>query len=217
MPPAWAGMHAPIAFHPSCVGVCCVLTGCACRCCKQWQASGMTCCGCLWGCSQGISGHLDPAVLDTYPDENGTTFAQAARSVGFNAASGQVHRLEMLNSCLPPQQAASPAAWPPLHSPSSCTNIDHWVATRHHLIIKFKILSSFSVLQAYAHQTRWDTAARPIEAFVELHIEQGPHLEAEGVDIGIVMAIAAPSMIRITFTGAGGHGGGMPMSRRYPF
>ena len=54
----------------------------------------------------------------------------------------------------------------------------------------------------------------PISAFVELHIEQGPYLEAEGLDIGIVEAITAPAMIRIELTGKGGHGGGMPMSQR---
>lgn len=53
-----------------------------------------------------------------------------------------------------------------------------------------------------------------IAAFVELHIEQGPALEAEKKDIGIVEAIMAPSLVRVKFTGKGGHGGGMPMSYR---
>ena len=46
-----------------------------------------------------------------------------------------------------------------------------------------------------------------IAAFVELHIEQGPHLEAEKKDIGIVEAIMAPALLRVEFTGRGGHGG----------
>lgn len=46
-----------------------------------------------------------------------------------------------------------------------------------------------------------------IAAFVELHIEQGPNLEAEKKDIGIVEAIMAPALLRIEFTGRGGHGG----------
>ncbi len=33
--------------------------------------------------------------------------------------------------------------------------------------------------------------------FVELHIEQGPLLEQEGIDIGLVTAIAAPASLRI--------------------
>lgn len=53
-----------------------------------------------------------------------------------------------------------------------------------------------------------------ITAFVELHIEQGPALEAEGKQIGIVEAIMAPALVRVEFTGKGGHGGGMPMSYR---
>ena len=34
------------------------------------------------------------------------------------------------------------------------------------------------------------------------------------MQIGVVEAIAAPSMIRVEFTGKGGHGGGMPMKQR---
>ncbi len=50
---------------------------------------------------------------------------------------------------------------------------------------------------------------------MELHIEQGPALEAEGKQIGIVEAIMAPSLVRVEFSGRGGHGGGMPMSYRF--
>jgi ureidoglycolate amidohydrolase len=45
-------------------------------------------------------------------------------------------------------------------------------------------------------------------AFVELHIEQGPILEAETLDIGIVEKIAAPSTLRVQLNGAGGDAGG---------
>ena len=48
---------------------------------------------------------------------------------------------------------------------------------------------------------------KSIAAFLELHIEQGPHLEAEKKDIGIVEAIMAPALLRVEFTGRGGHGG----------
>ena len=50
--------------------------------------------------------------------------------------------------------------------------------------------------------------------FVELHIEQGPILEREGLDIGIVTAIAAPASSRITIQGEGGHAGAMLMPIR---
>ena len=51
-------------------------------------------------------------------------------------------------------------------------------------------------------------------AFVELHIEQGPVLEAENFDIGVVEKIAAPSTLRLQLTGVGGHAGGTLMPGR---
>ncbi len=52
-------------------------------------------------------------------------------------------------------------------------------------------------------------------AFVELHIEQGPILENEGLDIGIVEKIAAPSSLRMRLTGVGGHAGAVLMPERH--
>jgi ureidoglycolate amidohydrolase len=51
-------------------------------------------------------------------------------------------------------------------------------------------------------------------AFVELHIEQGPLLEREKIDIGVVEKIAAPSAFRFRLEGAGGHAGGVIMPDR---
>lgn len=51
-------------------------------------------------------------------------------------------------------------------------------------------------------------------AFVELHIEQGPILEREGLDIGAVTHIAAPAAYRVEITGQGGHAGGVLMPDR---
>jgi len=50
--------------------------------------------------------------------------------------------------------------------------------------------------------------------FVELHIEQGPLLEQEGIDLGLVTAIAAPASLRIQIEGEGGHAGGKLMPGR---
>ena len=50
--------------------------------------------------------------------------------------------------------------------------------------------------------------------FVELHIEQGPLLEAEGIDLGLVTHIAAPASQRIVIEGEGGHAGGRLMPGR---
>ncbi|CAN5302732.1 Zn-dependent hydrolase [soil metagenome] len=52
-------------------------------------------------------------------------------------------------------------------------------------------------------------------AFVELHIEQGPMLEKDGLDIGIVTAIAAPASLRVSFEGEGGHAGAVLMAERH--
>jgi ureidoglycolate amidohydrolase len=51
-------------------------------------------------------------------------------------------------------------------------------------------------------------------AFVELHIEQGPLLEKEGLTVGIVTSIAAPAALRISIEGEGGHAGGVLMPDR---
>lgn len=50
--------------------------------------------------------------------------------------------------------------------------------------------------------------------FVELHIEQGPTLEQEGIDLGLVTHIAAPASLRITIEGEGGHAGARLMPGR---
>jgi ureidoglycolate amidohydrolase len=52
------------------------------------------------------------------------------------------------------------------------------------------------------------------KAFLELHIEQGPVLEREGISLGIVTKIAAPASFRIALEGAGGHAGGVLMPDR---
>ena len=53
-----------------------------------------------------------------------------------------------------------------------------------------------------------------IKAYLELHIEQGPILEAKNKRIGLVTAIAAPSRFRVIFTGQADHSGTTPMGMR---
>jgi N-carbamoyl-L-amino-acid hydrolase len=57
-------------------------------------------------------------------------------------------------------------------------------------------------------------AAGYYAAFIELHIEQGPILEREGIPIGIVSAIASPAALRVTWEGEGGHAGAVLMPGR---
>jgi ureidoglycolate amidohydrolase len=52
-------------------------------------------------------------------------------------------------------------------------------------------------------------------AFVELHIEQGPLLERDGIPIGAVTAIAAPAALRVRLEGEGGHAGAVLMPQRH--
>jgi N-carbamoyl-L-amino-acid hydrolase len=60
--------------------------------------------------------------------------------------------------------------------------------------------------------TRWD--ADDVLGFLELHIEQGPVLEREGLPLGVVTSIAGISRFRTLFTGRRDHAGTMPMSLR---
>jgi allantoate deiminase len=50
--------------------------------------------------------------------------------------------------------------------------------------------------------------------YCEVHIEQGPVLEARGLPIGVVSAIAGQSRIAAGFTGIAGHAGTVPMDLR---
>jgi len=50
--------------------------------------------------------------------------------------------------------------------------------------------------------------------YYEVHIEQGPVLEADGVPLGVVGAIAGQRRARITFSGEAGHAGTVPMALR---
>jgi allantoate deiminase len=51
-------------------------------------------------------------------------------------------------------------------------------------------------------------------AYAELHIEQGPVLEAEGLPVGVVSAINGFSRLRVTLRGEAGHAGTVPMALR---
>ena len=51
-------------------------------------------------------------------------------------------------------------------------------------------------------------------AYVELHIEQGPRLEAEGLPVGVVTAIAGFTRLAVEVAGVAGHAGTVPMDGR---
>ncbi|PHY21718.1 allantoate amidohydrolase [Caulobacter sp. BP25] len=55
---------------------------------------------------------------------------------------------------------------------------------------------------------------KDVLAFLEAHIEQGPVLEAEGLALGVVTAIAAQKRIMVKIIGTAGHAGTTPMGLR---
>ena len=50
--------------------------------------------------------------------------------------------------------------------------------------------------------------------YCEVHIEQGPVLEARNLPVGVVSAIAGQSRVAVSFTGVAGHAGTVPMDLR---
>ncbi|RJF79228.1 allantoate amidohydrolase [Azospirillum cavernae] len=63
----------------------------------------------------------------------------------------------------------------------------------------------------------WASAAHApdrVLGYVELHIEQGPVLEALGQPVGIVTAIAGATRLAVTVEGFAGHAGTVPMTLR---
>ena len=56
---------------------------------------------------------------------------------------------------------------------------------------------------------------KDLAAFVECHIEQGPRLEEEGIEIGVVSAIAGIDRATVNLQGRRDHAGTMPVALRH--
>ena len=69
-------------------------------------------------------------------------------------------------------------------------------------------------LDAIGYRGTQRCGEHPLSAFFELHIEQGPILEAEGSDIGIVTGVQAMRWYEVTVTGQDAHTGATPMHLR---
>jgi allantoate deiminase len=54
-----------------------------------------------------------------------------------------------------------------------------------------------------------------VEAFLELHIEQGRVLESRGIPLGLVDAVAGSTRAELTFFGRADHSGATPMPMRF--
>ena len=59
-----------------------------------------------------------------------------------------------------------------------------------------------------------EPVGKPVHAFFELHIEQGPILEDEGFQVGVVTHGQGQRWYEITLTGFESHAGSTPMARR---
>jgi N-carbamoyl-L-amino-acid hydrolase len=71
-----------------------------------------------------------------------------------------------------------------------------------------------AALEAIGYRGPERCGDHPLSAFFELHIEQGPILESEGKDIGIVTGVQAMRWYDVTVTGQETHTGTTPMHRR---
>jgi hydantoinase/carbamoylase family amidase len=60
-----------------------------------------------------------------------------------------------------------------------------------------------------------EASAPGLSGYLEMHIEQGPVLEREGLPVGVVTAIAGQTRVRIALTGEAGHAGTLPMDARH--
>lgn len=74
------------------------------------------------------------------------------------------------------------------------------------------ILASLGIYRNNLRSLRRDPST--LKAYLELHIEQGPILEAKKKPIGIVTSIAAPTRFKVILTGQADHSGTTPMEMR---
>jgi len=71
-----------------------------------------------------------------------------------------------------------------------------------------------AALDAIGYRGTQRCGEHPLSAFFELHIEQGPILEAEDKDIGIVTGVQGMRWYEVTVTGESAHTGATPMRLR---
>jgi allantoate deiminase len=73
-------------------------------------------------------------------------------------------------------------------------------------------IASFGGDPTLVAEDRWNEG--PLLGYCEVHIEQGPVLEAEGVAVGVVSAITGQNRYVLNFSGEAGHAGTVPMHSR---
>ncbi len=71
-----------------------------------------------------------------------------------------------------------------------------------------------AALDAIGYRGRGTLEATALAAYVELHIEQGPLLEASATEIGVVTGIQGLRWFDVVITGTEAHAGSTPMAQR---
>ncbi|MFC2250361.1 Zn-dependent hydrolase [Labrys portucalensis] len=93
--------------------------------------------------------------------------------------------------------AADPAQWQSLAGADGASFVDELAAT-------------LSALPEAAMRP----LGTPLSGYIELHIEQGPSLEKEGLAIGVVTGVQGTRWLKVTVTGEAGHAGTTPLPYR---
>lgn len=75
-----------------------------------------------------------------------------------------------------------------------------------------EVLAGLGIHRGNLSSLRRDPSS--LKAYLELHIEQGPILEARKKPIGVVTSIAAPTRFKVIITGQADHSGTTPMEMR---
>jgi len=70
------------------------------------------------------------------------------------------------------------------------------------------------VLQNIGYKGSFERSLDDVEYFVEMHVEQGPILDREGISIGVVESIVGITWIMLTILGQENHAGTTPMGMR---
>ena len=79
------------------------------------------------------------------------------------------------------------------------------------------VVLSDALIEFGGDPDKFESVARnraDVLGYVEVHIEQGPVLENEGIPVGVVTSIAGASRFAVSVTGSSGHAGTVPMSMR---
>jgi allantoate deiminase len=102
--------------------------------------------------------------------------------------------------------------------PSSAALAGHF-DTRHLALVDSNGITFEQALKTYGKDPAKiaDGAIPPNDAaaYVEIHIEQGPVLEAENQPLAVVSAIVGQTRLKLSVTGVAGHAGTIPMRLRH--